>query len=85
MCGDSTSIDAVDKLMDGQKADMVFTDPPYGVDYKGINNDSRNGLEDLLRAAFANYLMAAKFIAFIQTAVLMYSTRFSENSSISVQ
>jgi DNA modification methylase len=29
MCGDSTSIDAVDKLMDGQKADMVFTDPPY--------------------------------------------------------
>lgn len=35
MCGDSTSIDAVDKLMDGQKADMVFTDPPYGVDYDG--------------------------------------------------
>jgi DNA modification methylase len=35
MCGDSTSIGAVDKLMDGQKADMVFTDPPYGVDYDG--------------------------------------------------
>jgi DNA modification methylase len=34
MCGDSTSIDAVDKLMDGQKADMVFTDPPYGVEYQ---------------------------------------------------
>jgi len=31
MCGDATSIDAVDKLMDGQKADMVFTDPPYGM------------------------------------------------------
>lgn len=31
MCGDSTSIDAVDKLMDGQKADMVYTDPPYGI------------------------------------------------------
>ena len=29
MCGDSTSIDAVEKLMDGQKADMVFTSPPY--------------------------------------------------------
>lgn len=29
MCGDSTSVDAVDKLMDGNKADMVFTDPPY--------------------------------------------------------
>lgn len=35
LCGDSTSIDAVEKLMDGQKADMVFTDPPYGVDYDG--------------------------------------------------
>lgn len=34
MCGDSTSIDAVEKLMDGMKADMVFTDPPYGVEYQ---------------------------------------------------
>jgi len=31
MCGDSTSVDAVEKLMDGNKADMVFTDPPYGM------------------------------------------------------
>jgi len=35
MCGDSTSIDAVDKLMDGGRADMVFTDPPYGMSYGG--------------------------------------------------
>ena len=35
MCGDSTSIDAVDKLMAGGKADMVFTDPPYGMSYGG--------------------------------------------------
>jgi DNA modification methylase len=60
MCGDSTSIDAVDKLMAGQKADMVFTDPPYGVDYKGINNDDRGGLEELLRGAFGNYLTTSK-------------------------
>ena len=60
MCGDSTSIDAVEKLMDGQKADMVFTDPPYGVDYEGINNDSRSGLEELLRGAFSNYLATSK-------------------------
>lgn len=33
MCGDSTSIDAVEKLMNGEKADMVFTDPPYGINY----------------------------------------------------
>ncbi len=35
MCGDSTSITDVEKLMDGQKADMVFTDPPYGMSYGG--------------------------------------------------
>jgi DNA modification methylase len=41
MCGDSTSIDAVDKLMAGQKADMVFTDPPYGVAYEGGHNKKK--------------------------------------------
>ena len=35
MCGDSTGIDAVENLMAGQKADMVFTDPPYGMSYGG--------------------------------------------------
>jgi len=34
LCGDSTKIDDVEKLMDGKKADMVFTDPPYGVSYQ---------------------------------------------------
>jgi DNA modification methylase len=31
MCGDSTSIDAVEKLMDGRGVDCVYTDPPYGI------------------------------------------------------
>jgi len=33
VCGDATKIDDVEKLMDGKKADMVFTDPPYGIEY----------------------------------------------------
>lgn len=34
LCGDSTDSDAVARLMNGEKADMVFTDPPYGISYK---------------------------------------------------
>lgn len=35
MCGDSTNLETVETLLEGQKADVVFTDPPYGVNYTG--------------------------------------------------
>lgn len=41
MCGDSTKIEDVEKLMNGQKADMVFTDPPYGVYDENWENSVR--------------------------------------------
>ena len=40
MCGDSTSIDAVEKLMDGNKADICFTSPPYNASSLNIKGDS---------------------------------------------
>ena len=63
MCGDSTSIDNVEKLMGGQLADMLLTDPPYNVAYEGktkdhltIQNDSmdNDSFRQFLRDAFTS-------------------------------
>lgn len=58
MCGDSTSVADVKRLMNGQQADMFLTDPPYNVDYEGgtglkIQNDN---MED---AQFRQFLIDA--------------------------
>ena len=49
ICGDSTDVAVIDRLMDGVKADMVFTDPPYGMkkESDGVLNDNLN-YDDLL-------------------------------------
>ena len=49
ICGDSTDVAVIDRLMDGVKADMVFTDPPYGMkkESEGVLNDNLN-FDDLL-------------------------------------
>ncbi|CAB4202898.1 putative methylase [uncultured Caudovirales phage] len=69
MCGDSTSIDAVDTLMAGQKADILFTDPPYGINFKPqrgthdiILNDNLEGKEfdEFLDGTFAAALASMK-------------------------
>ncbi len=62
MCGDSTDIATVEKLCGGTQADLLLTDPPYGVDYTGatkdalkIQNDalSENALQTMLSEAFS--------------------------------
>lgn len=61
MCGDATSPDDVSTLMDGKKANLIVTDPPYGVSFESwhgltIQNDSIKGEEfySFLLAAFKN-------------------------------
>lgn len=66
MCGDSTSVDDVLKLMDGAKADMLLTDPPYNVDIKEtagkILNDNMDSdkFREFLRDAFVSARTAMK-------------------------
>ena len=84
MCGDSTSIDAVEKLMDGQKADMVFTDPPYNVNFIGQNlSNTTVGGKKVLHHKGANTkhqkiendsLEAADFKSFITSVLVNLST-----------
>lgn len=61
MCGDATSAEDVSKLMDGKKANIIVTDPPYGVSFRSsdglsIQNDSLKGDEfyQFLLQAFKN-------------------------------
>lgn len=66
MCGDSTLSDDVKKLVDGKVIDMIFTDPPYNVDYEGtagkIQNDkqSNESFFKFLTDAFNNMYEAVK-------------------------
>jgi len=67
LCGDSTLEDDVARLMLDEQADLVLTDPPYGVEYVGktgdaltIENDGVDGLEGLLRASLTLALGATK-------------------------
>jgi DNA modification methylase len=39
LCGDATHVDDVRRLMAGEHADLVFTDPPYNVDYEGYTEE----------------------------------------------
>lgn len=69
MCGDSIMIDDVEKLMNGEKADAIWTDPPYNVSYKGktkdsleIKNDSMDSEDfyDFLFSCFSNCLAISR-------------------------
>lgn len=82
MCGDSTSITDVEKLMDGRKADLVFTDPPYGNGESGKYGRGQLGVRTILNDEnldcfnnFISIMPCDKIIYFLQWRTLAESLR----------
>jgi DNA modification methylase len=58
MCGDSASQNDIDKLLNGDRPDMIFTDPPYNIDYQGVS-DKRDKIKNdkMEDSAFVDFLI----------------------------
>jgi len=58
MCGDSSSQNDIDLLLDGDRPDMIFTDPPYNIDYQGVS-DKRDKIKNdkMEDSAFVDFLI----------------------------
>ena len=71
MCGDSTSIDAVEKLMDGGKADLTFTSPPYNANTKAGDGDifTSKKSKKLYGEGYSDNLQSSQYVDFA-TSVL---------------
>ena len=59
MCGDSTDKATVELLMDGKKADMVFTDPPYNIGYRGVSDKRTIQNDKMTDEDFVDFLEKA--------------------------
>lgn len=85
LCGSSTNADDVIKLMNGNKANMVFTDPPYGVSYVGGvihgNKINTNHKRDMLKNdeidVYADFISLLPLVIDDGALYIFYATRNS--------
>lgn len=77
MCGDSTSEEDVNKLMNGKKANMIFTDPPYNVNYEGGANGNRMKIQN-------DNMDSDMFYEFLMKVYKNYSTHTEPGGAIYV-
>ena len=73
LCGDSTKIDDVERLMDSKKADMVFTSPPYNANTKAGEGDIFNGKKSkkLYAEGYSDNLQADDYVKFTQDVLTL--------------
>lgn len=69
MCGDATKKEDVSKLMDGEKAQVIFTDPPYNVDYTSPAGGSYAGGKYVHPKVFNDNLSNSQYSAFLTNAL----------------
>ena len=85
MCGDSTSVTAFDQLMDGAKADMIFTDPPYGMSYGGGRAAGSTPKGALVKAhgmIMNDDLQGDDLIALVRDAIATSSAAMKEGGAL---
>jgi len=76
MCGDSVGLTDVERLMAGAKADLVFTDPPYNVDYTGYTKEKLKIQSDKMTPA--------EFVAFLEGTFASYRFLIKPGASMYV-
>lgn len=83
LCGDSTNVQHVERLMGGIKAGCLFTDPPYNIAFKpqrGTHGTIAN--EDMTPKAFRNFLRASVACALVATKEISYAFVWSGWSTL---
>ena len=92
ICGDSTDSDTVERLMNGEKADMVFTDPPYGNGSSGKYGRGQLGVRTILNDEnfnivndFFNLRVCDVYVFFLQWRTFKEALQTLENNNLQLK